>query len=106
MQEVLGPHRTAEHMKTFGRVAVKCMTSPPKIEYITPEKVELGRMLYFDARLSKNHDVSCASENVSWTVSGISVGTAVTRKRPRRPGGTSRNLAQRTGRNSGTSFCY
>ena len=26
---------------------------------ITPEKVELGRMLYFDARLSKNHDVSC-----------------------------------------------
>jgi cytochrome c peroxidase len=28
---------------------------------ITPEKVSLGRMLYFDARLSKNHDVSCAS---------------------------------------------
>ena len=26
---------------------------------ITPEKVALGRMLYFDARLSKNHDVSC-----------------------------------------------
>lgn len=26
---------------------------------ITPEKVELGRMLYFDARLSKNHDVAC-----------------------------------------------
>ena len=26
---------------------------------ITPEKVELGRMLYFDVRLSKNHDVSC-----------------------------------------------
>ncbi len=25
----------------------------------TPEKVELGRQLYFDARLSKNHDVSC-----------------------------------------------
>jgi quinol monooxygenase YgiN len=37
---VLGPHRTAEHMKTFGRVAVKCMTAPPKIEYITPAKVE------------------------------------------------------------------
>jgi cytochrome c peroxidase len=28
---------------------------------ITPEKVELGRMLYFDTRLSKNHDVSCNS---------------------------------------------
>jgi quinol monooxygenase YgiN len=39
--DVLGPHRTAEHMKTFGLVAVKCMTAPPKIEYITPEKVEV-----------------------------------------------------------------
>jgi cytochrome c peroxidase len=28
---------------------------------ITSEKVELGRMLYFDTRLSKNHDVSCNS---------------------------------------------
>ncbi len=28
---------------------------------ITPAKVELGRMLYFDARLSKNQDVSCNS---------------------------------------------
>ncbi len=26
---------------------------------ITEEKVTLGRMLYFDARLSKNHDVAC-----------------------------------------------
>ncbi len=30
----------AEHMKTFGRVAVKCMSAPPKIEVITPEKVD------------------------------------------------------------------
>lgn len=28
---------------------------------ITPAKVALGRMLYYDARLSKNHDVSCNS---------------------------------------------
>jgi len=28
---------------------------------ITNEKVSLGRMLYFDERLSKNHDLSCAS---------------------------------------------
>ena len=28
---------------------------------ITPEKVALGRQLYFDARLSKNHDISCAT---------------------------------------------
>jgi len=38
--EALVPHRTQEHMKTFGRVAVKCFTAPPKIEVITPEKVE------------------------------------------------------------------
>jgi len=28
---------------------------------ITPEKVDLGRMLYFDTRLSKNQDLSCNS---------------------------------------------
>ncbi|MFE8600953.1 cytochrome-c peroxidase [Archangium violaceum] len=28
---------------------------------ITAEKVELGRMLYFENRLSKNHDISCNS---------------------------------------------
>ena len=39
--EVLVPHRAAEHMKTFGRVAVKCMAAPPKIEIITPEKVDV-----------------------------------------------------------------
>src|SRR5665213_3716169 len=33
--EVLVPHRTAEHMKAFGRVAVKCMAAPPQIEIIT-----------------------------------------------------------------------
>jgi len=31
---------------------------------VTPEKVELGHMLYFDARLSKNHDVSCETCHV------------------------------------------
>ena len=38
-EEALVPHRTAEHMKTFGRVAVKCMSAPPKIEVITPANV-------------------------------------------------------------------
>ena len=38
-EEPLVPHRGAEHMKTFGRVAVKCMTAPPKIEVITPANV-------------------------------------------------------------------
>ena len=27
----------------------------------TQSKIDLGRMLYYDARLSKNHDVSCNS---------------------------------------------
>jgi quinol monooxygenase YgiN len=39
--EALVPHRTAEHMKAFGRIAVKCMAAPPKIEIITPEKVDV-----------------------------------------------------------------
>ena len=38
---------------------------PPQFESkenpITPEKVALGRMLYFDKRLSKNQDISCNS---------------------------------------------
>lgn len=28
---------------------------------LTPERVELGRMLYYETRLSKNHDLSCNS---------------------------------------------
>ena len=39
--EALVPHRAAEHMKTFGRVVVKCITEPPRIEVITPEKVDV-----------------------------------------------------------------
>lgn len=39
--EALVPHRTAAHAKTFGRVAVKCFTAPPKIEVITPANVEV-----------------------------------------------------------------
>ncbi len=39
--EALVPHRTMEHMKAFGRVVVKCITAPPRIEVITPEKVDV-----------------------------------------------------------------
>jgi len=39
--EALVPHRTAAHMKAFGRVAIKCFAAPPKIEIVTPEKVEV-----------------------------------------------------------------
>jgi len=37
--EALEPHRKADHMKTFGRIAVNCMAAPPKIEIITPANV-------------------------------------------------------------------
>ena len=39
--DALVPHRGQEHMKTFGGVAVKCFAAPPKIEVITPEKVDV-----------------------------------------------------------------
>ena len=39
--DALVPHRSTEHMKTFGRVAVKCVSAPPRIEIITPEKVDV-----------------------------------------------------------------
>jgi quinol monooxygenase YgiN len=39
--EALVPHRGAEHMKAFGRIAVNCMTAPPLIEIITPANVDI-----------------------------------------------------------------
>jgi quinol monooxygenase YgiN len=39
--EALGPHGKSDHMKAFGRVAVNCMTAPPRIEIITPVKVDV-----------------------------------------------------------------
>ena len=39
--EALVPHRKMEHMKTFGRVVVNCLTAPPKIEVITPASVDV-----------------------------------------------------------------
>jgi quinol monooxygenase YgiN len=39
--EALAPHRSSEHMKVFGRIVAKCVTSPPKIEIITPAKVDV-----------------------------------------------------------------
>ena len=39
--EALVPHRGAAHMKTFGRIAVNSFAAPPRIEIITPEKVEV-----------------------------------------------------------------
>jgi quinol monooxygenase YgiN len=39
--EAMGPHGKAEHMRAFGRVVVKCMSAPTKIEIITPAKVDV-----------------------------------------------------------------
>jgi quinol monooxygenase YgiN len=39
--EALGPHRKSEHMRAFGSIAANCLSAPPKIEIITPEKVDL-----------------------------------------------------------------
>jgi quinol monooxygenase YgiN len=39
--EALGPHGKSDHMKAFGRIAVKCLAAPPRIEVITPEKVDV-----------------------------------------------------------------
>jgi len=33
----------------------------PKVNAITPERIELGKLLYFDTRLSRDNSVSCAT---------------------------------------------
>jgi quinol monooxygenase YgiN len=38
--EHLPQHSKSDHMKAFGRVAVKCFAAPVEIQIITPEKVE------------------------------------------------------------------
>ena len=44
-------------LRRFAPIASKPDTSNP----VTPEKVRLGQMLYFDTRLSKSHTLSCNS---------------------------------------------
>lgn len=36
----LAPHSKSEHMRTFGRIAVKSFAAPVQVQIITPEKVE------------------------------------------------------------------
>jgi len=33
----------------------------PKNNKLTPERIELGKLLYFDTRLSKDNTISCAT---------------------------------------------
>src|SRR6056297_1520726 len=54
----------------FGLAATSARAEPPlglpEVEHprdnpLTPEKVELGKLLYFDPRLSSDNTISCAS---------------------------------------------
>lgn len=36
----LALHSKSDHMRAFGRVAVKCFAAPVQVQIITPEKVE------------------------------------------------------------------
>ncbi|TKT70271.1 antibiotic biosynthesis monooxygenase [Afipia massiliensis] len=38
--DCLPVHSKSDHMRAFGRIAVKCFSAPVKVEIITPEKVE------------------------------------------------------------------
>lgn len=38
--ECLPQHSKSDHMRVFGRVAVKCFAAPVQVQIITPEKVE------------------------------------------------------------------
>lgn len=62
---VLADLDLADMKNNFGTLPVKyelkAADGKETASPITPEKVELGRMLYFDTRLSKNQQISCNS---------------------------------------------
>lgn len=39
--DALGAHGKSDHLRAFGRVAAKCLSAPPRIEVITPAKVDV-----------------------------------------------------------------
>jgi quinol monooxygenase YgiN len=38
--DLLPNHSKSDHMRAFGRVAIKCFAAPVQVQIITPEKVE------------------------------------------------------------------
>jgi cytochrome c peroxidase len=56
-----GPDRAALRERASGIFGVLPDEAVNPENPVTPEKIALGRLLYYDARLSKNHDVSCNS---------------------------------------------
>ncbi len=39
--EALAPHEASEHVRAFVRIVAKCLAAPPRIEIITPAKVDV-----------------------------------------------------------------
>jgi quinol monooxygenase YgiN len=39
--EALGPHGASDHMRAWRRIVKECISAPPRIEIITPEKVDI-----------------------------------------------------------------
>ncbi len=39
--DALGAHGKSDHIRAFGRVAAQCLSAPPRIEVITPAKVDV-----------------------------------------------------------------
>jgi quinol monooxygenase YgiN len=39
--EALGPHGASDHMRAWRRIVKECISAPPRIEIITPEKVDV-----------------------------------------------------------------
>ncbi len=56
----LSPHRQALIERARGNFGVLPSEATSSANPVTAEKIELGRMLYYDARLSKNHDIACS----------------------------------------------
>jgi cytochrome c peroxidase len=56
-----GPDRAALRERARGIFGELPDEATSEANPVTEAKVELGRMLYFDPRLSKNHDISCSS---------------------------------------------
>ena len=102
--EVKKPEPTAEAPKAAGPDARDLQTKaaalfkplPAEVSAesnpVTPEKVSLGRTLYFETRLSKNHDVSCNTchDLTKYGVDGLPTSTG--------------HKAQKGGRNAPTVY--
>ena len=56
-----GPDREALRERTRQVLGELPIEAPSDANPLSDEKIALGRMLYFDPRLSKNHDISCNS---------------------------------------------